>query len=285
MSEATATPARSILEIAGLQKRYGKFTAVRQIDLKVPYGQVFGILGPNGAGKTTTLRMITGLIQPSEGRITIDGHSLDEAPTQAKAITGFIPDRPYVYDKLTAFEYMKFIAGLYAMNKREVAGRIRELLGKFSLMEWGDSLIESFSHGMKQRLVFAGALLPEPKLLVVDEPMVGLDPKGHRLIKDLFVELTREHGMTILLSTHTLEVAEEVCDQIAIVNHGRIIARGTMSELRTEVGEDAQDLEEVFLRLTEEREEERAAMVAERFGNAPDPAFTRHDQDTDGGTL
>ncbi|MEM1350358.1 MAG: ABC transporter ATP-binding protein [Myxococcota bacterium] len=285
MSEATAPQQPCILEIEGLHKRYGKFTAVRQIDLTVPYGQVFGLLGPNGAGKTTTLRMLTGLIQPTRGRITIDGYSLHEAPTKAKSITGFIPDRPYVYDKLTAFEYMKFIAGLYAMNKREVAKRIRALLAQFGLMEWGDSLIESFSHGMKQRLVFAGALLPEPKLLIVDEPMVGLDPKGHRLIKDLFVELTRTHGMTILLSTHTLEVAEEVCDQIAIVHHGRIIARGTMSELRTEVGEDAADLEEVFLRLTEEREEERAVLVAERFGRSSEAAFTRQAEDTDGGAL
>jgi ABC-2 type transport system ATP-binding protein len=141
-----------------------------------------------------------------------------------------------------------------------------ELLALFELAEWGDSLIEGFSHGMKQRLVFAGALLPRPKLLVVDEPMVGLDPKGHRLIKNLFVKLTKEEGMTILLSTHTLEVAEEVCDQIAIVNHGRIIARGTLSELRITSGEDQGSLEEVFLAITEQQEQERAEAVARRFG-------------------
>ena len=262
----SAVPDGHILTIRGLHKRYGKFTAVDSIDLDAPYGQVFGILGPNGAGKTTTLRMITGLIQPTSGQIVIDGRDMAQDAEGAKAITGFIPDRPYVYDKLTAFEYLRFIAGLYGLDKRDAAPRMRELLHKFHLAEWADSLIESFSHGMKQRLVFAGALLPRPRLLVVDEPMVGLDPKGHRLIKSLFTSLTREEGMTILLSTHTLEVAEEVCDQIAIVNHGRIIARGTLHELRTESGESEGSLEEVFLKLTEEREEERAAKVAARFG-------------------
>ncbi len=257
-----------ILKIQGLSKRYGKFVAVRHIDLDVESGQVFGILGPNGAGKTTTLRMITGLIQPTGGTINIEGFDLGTEPDDAKRVTGFIPDRPYVYDKLTAFEYLRFVAGLYSVDKKLAAERMRELLDLFGLYEWGDSLIESFSHGMKQRLVFAGALLPRPKLLVVDEPMVGLDPKGHRLIKDLFVKLTRDEGMTILLSTHTLEVAEEVCERIAIINHGQIIARGTLSELRTESGADEGSLEEVFLRLTEEEAEERAARVAQRFGDA-----------------
>lgn len=260
-----SSPRDFILEIEGLHKRYGKFTAVNQIDLKVPYGQVFGILGPNGAGKTTTLRMITGLIQPTGGKVVIDGHDLEKQSVQAKSITGFIPDRPYVYDKLTAFEYMRFIAGLYKLDRKVAAERIGQLLNEFGLFEWGDSLIEGFSHGMKQRMVFAGALLPKPKLLIVDEPMVGLDPKGHRLIKELFVRLTQE-GMTILLSTHTLEVAEEVCAQLAIINHGRIVARGTLDELRIESGESEGTLEEVFLRITEENEQERAERVASRFG-------------------
>ena len=184
----------------------------------------------------------------------------------AKRVTGFIPDRPHIYDKLTAFEYLRFIGGLYDMESEELASRIREMLELFELREWGDSLIESFSHGMKQRLVFAGALLPEPRLLVVDEPMVGLDPKGHRLIKNLFQELAHEHGMSVLLSTHTLEVAEEVCDQIVIINHGKIVARGTLKELRLESGETDGSLEEVFLRITEESEEERSEAVAQRFG-------------------
>lgn len=269
----------SILQINGLRKQYGKFTAVDHIDLTVPYGQVFGILGPNGAGKTTTLRMITGLIQPTAGQIVIDGKDMSTQTIEAKSITGFIPDRPYVYDKLTTFEYLRFIAGLYNLDAKAAADRMREMLKLFGLLEWGDSLIESFSHGMKQRLVFAGALLPRPKLLIVDEPMVGLDPKGHKLIKELFVTLTRDEGMTILLSTHTLEVAEEVCTQIAIVNHGRIIARGTLDELRIESGEGQGSLEQVFLRLTQENEQERAERVAERFGNSSS-IFEDSDRDT-----
>jgi ABC-2 type transport system ATP-binding protein len=258
---------QDIVRLSGLHKKYGDFTAVDRIDLDVPYGQIFGVLGPNGAGKTTTLRMITGLLKPTSGSIRIDGFDMESDAVAAKKVTGFIPDRPYVYDKLTAFEYLKFIGGLYRMPSNLVAQRIRETLDIFELREWGDNLIEGFSHGMKQRLVFAGALLPNPKLLVVDEPMVGLDPKGHRLVKTLFQDLAHDQGMTILLSTHTLEVAEEVCDQIAIINHGRIIARGTLTELRTESGADDGTLEQVFLRLTEESRDERAAAVAERFGH------------------
>lgn len=267
---AAATPepiAKSIVEINALHKAYGNFTAVDRIDLRVPYGQVFGVLGPNGAGKTTTLRMITGLLKPTSGQIKIHGFDIEKETVQAKKVTGFIPDRPYVYDKLTAFEYLKFIGGLYQMPAKLVASRMRELLEMFELREWGDNLIEGFSHGMKQRLVFAGSLLPNPKLLVVDEPMVGLDPKGHRLVKTLFRTLADEHKMTILLSTHTLEVAEEVCDQIAIINHGSIIAQGSLGELRDKAGRNEGTLEQVFMKLTEESKDERAAAVAERFGH------------------
>jgi ABC-2 type transport system ATP-binding protein len=264
MSDSEA--ADGIVVLTNLTKKYGAFTAVDGIDLSVPYGQVFGVLGPNGAGKTTTLRMITGLLQPTDGSITVDGHSMADEPVRAKSVTGFIPDRPYVYDKLTAYEYLQFIGGLYQLTHARLARRIRELLDLFELAEWADSLIESFSHGMKQRLVFAGALLPEPRVLVVDEPMVGLDPKGHRLIKNLFRQLTERDNMTILLSTHTLEVAEEVCTQIAIINHGQIIARGSLDELREEANESHGSLEQVFLRLTEESKAERDAAVADRFG-------------------
>lgn len=267
MTPHTPEQGKSIVEITGLHKKYGDFTAVDRIDLKVPYGQVFGVLGPNGAGKTTTLRMITGLLKPTSGQIKIHGFDVEKESVAAKKVTGFIPDRPYVYDKLTAFEYLKFIGGLYQMPSKLVASRMREMLEMFELREWGDNLIEGFSHGMKQRLVFAGSLLPNPKLLVVDEPMVGLDPKGHRLVKTLFRTLADEHGMTILLSTHTLEVAEEVCDQIAIINHGGIIARGSLSELRDKSGRNEGTLEQVFLKLTEESKDERAAAVAERFGH------------------
>lgn len=275
------TSQKPIVVLDGLVKHYGSFTAVDHIDLVVDPGQVFGVLGPNGAGKTTTLRMITGLLQPTGGHITIDGHRTDLEPVVAKKITGFIPDRPYVYDKLTAWEYLNFIGGLYQVPAARVARRIRELLELFELGEWADSLIESFSHGMKQRLVFAGALLPEPKLLVVDEPMVGLDPKGHRLVKTLFRSLTERDGMTILLSTHTLDVAEDVCDQIAIINHGRIVARGTLGELRVDSGQAEGTLEEVFLTLTKESEEERAARVEQRFSGGAS-VFEEPDKDDQG---
>lgn len=256
----------TLVLVRGLTKNYGDFTAVDNLELTVPKGQVFGVLGPNGAGKTTTLRMITGLIRPTSGSITIGGFDLAAQTVEAKKITGFIPDRPYVYDKLTAFEYLRFVGGLYQMDRRQIASRIEELLTLFELKEWSGNLIESFSHGMKQRLVFCGALLPTPKLLVIDEPMVGLDPKGHHLIKGLFRSLVEEEGMSILLSTHTLEVAEEVCDQIAIINHGRIVARGTLGELRLESGETDGSLEKVFLRITAESSDEREEAVAKRFG-------------------
>ncbi len=256
-----------LVVVRGLTKLYDEFTAVDHIDLDVPTGQVFGVLGPNGAGKTTTMRMITGLIEPTSGTISIDGFDLREQTVDAKKVTGFIPDRPYVYDKLTAFEYLRFIGGLYGMSRKHIAARIDKLLTLFELREWSNGLIESFSHGMKQRLVFAGALLPEPRLLVIDEPMVGLDPKGHHLVKSLFRSLVEEEEMSILLSTHTLEVAEEVCDQIVIINHGRIIARGTLGQLRLESGESNGNLEQVFLRITEETEDERDQAVARRFGN------------------
>lgn len=261
------SPEGTIVRVRGLHKKYGDFTAVDHIDLDVPRGEVFGVLGPNGAGKTTTLRMITGLIAPDKGEIVIDGHDLVGDPVAARQVTGFIPDRPYVYDKLTAIEYLRFIGGLYSMKASRVADRIDELLTLFGLREWSDGLIESFSHGMKQRLVFCGALLPEPSVLVVDEPMVGLDPRGHRLIKSLFRELVADKKMSILLSTHTLEVAEEVCDRIVIINHGRIVARGSLGELRLESGHTDGNLEQVFLRITEESQAERDAAVAERFGN------------------
>lgn len=256
----------ALITVTGLTKKYGDFTAVGGIDLTVPSGQVFGVLGPNGAGKTTTLRMITGLIRPTSGSIVIAGHDLEKDTVAAKKVTGFIPDRPYIYDKLTAFEYLRFIGGLYKLSRADIAARVDELLTLFSLREWSDSLIESFSHGMKQRLTFAGALLPRPKLLVIDEPMVGLDPKGHHLIKTLFRRLVEEEEMSILLSTHTLEVAEEVCDQIVIINHGRIVARGSLGELRLESQQSEGNLEQIFLRLTEESQEERDSAVAARFG-------------------
>ncbi len=247
--------APAMIRVSGLRKTYGRFEAVKGLDFEVRPGEVFGFLGPNGAGKTTTMRMITGLLLPSAGSIEIDGHDVLREAEAAKAVTGFIPDRPYIYEKLTAFEFLDFVGGLHGLSWREIATRGRELLETFALGEWADALIETFSHGMKQRLVFCAALLPRPRLLVVDEPMVGLDPRGAKLVKSVFRDLCADGELSVFLSTHTLEVAEEVCDRIAILRRGEIIAMGTMDELRSRSAAEQAALEDIFLQLTEEARE------------------------------
>jgi ABC-2 type transport system ATP-binding protein len=236
-----------------LVKRYGTFTAVDGVSLEVAPGEIHGFLGPNGAGKTTTLKMIAGLLKPTTGRILVNGHDMATDPERAKASLGFIPDRPFIYEKLTAGEFLRFHGGLYGLDGNEVGGRVREMLELFELGRWERELVESFSHGMKQRLVMCAAFLHRPHAVVVDEPMVGLDPRGARLIKDVFRRMS-EHGVAILMSTHTLEVAQEMCDRITIILKGRIIARGTVDELRKmgggKNGENAEELTTVFLKLT-----------------------------------
>ncbi len=264
------TTTQAMIQVQGLRKVYGGFEAVKGLDFEVQAGEVFAFLGPNGAGKTTTLRMITGLLQPSAGVIRIGGFDLAKDPVEAKRQVGFIPDRPYIYEKLTAVEFMRFVAGLYALERKETARRIEELLDLFDLAPWGGSLIENFSHGMKQRLVVATALLHRPRVLVVDEPMVGLDPRGARLIKRIFRNICADAGMTVFLSTHSLEVAEELCDRIAIMHHGEMVRLGTLESLRAEQGSDAR-LEEIFLQITEEddesaRQDRLEALIASREG-------------------
>ena len=240
-----------MIQLAGLTKRYGDFTAVAGMDLSVRRGELFGLLGPNGAGKTTTLRMIAGILQPTAGSVAIDGISLARDPVAAKAKLGFIPDRPFIYEKLTGTEFLRFVAGLYGQGGPDVDRRGVELLALFDLIDWKDELVESYSHGMRQKLIIASAFVHRPEVIVVDEPMVGLDPKAARLLKDLFRAYV-ERGNTIVMSTHTLEVAETLCDRIAIVQNGKIAAMGTMAELRTEDGYDS-GLEDIFLRLTGEK--------------------------------
>jgi ABC-2 type transport system ATP-binding protein len=240
---------RSMIEIQNLVKRYGRFTAVDGVSLDVGPGEIHGFLGPNGAGKTTTIRMIAGLLKPTEGRILVNGHDTASEPEQAKASLGFIPDRPFVYEKLTAGEFLRFHAGLYALDGPAVAGRSKEMLEIFELSRWENELIESFSHGMKQRLVMAAAFMHKPKAVLVDEPMVGLDPRGARLIKDVFRRMAAS-GVAILMSTHTLEVAQEMCDRISIILKGRIIAHGTVEDLRALAGSPDEQLTPVFLKLT-----------------------------------
>ena len=227
-----------------VEKRYGSFQAVHPLDIEVRDGEVFGFLGLNGAGKTTTIRMLAGVLPATAGSVEIDGLDLAAHPVEARRRMGFIPDRPYLYDKLTAREFLRFLGEVYGMRQPKLDERLESVLELQSLTEHGDALIESYSHGMKQRLVLSGALLHEPRLLIVDEPMVGLDPRGTRQIKEVFRNFAAE-GRTVFLSTHTLTVAAEVCDRLAIIHRGRIATMGTLAEV---CGEEA--LEDVFLRIT-----------------------------------
>jgi ABC-2 type transport system ATP-binding protein len=238
-----------MIEISGLTKKYGTFTAVDGIDLTVPAGELFGFLGPNGAGKTTTLRMIAGILLPTAGTVRIAGIDLQASPMQAKAKLGFIPDRPFIYEKLTGMEFLRFVAGLFGQDGAPVEKRADELLAVFDLEEWRDELVESYSHGMRQKLIISSAFVHRPEVIVVDEPTVGLDPKAAKTLKDLFREYTRR-GHTIMMSTHTLEVAQTLCDRIGIIQRGRIRACGTMDELRANAQRGDEGLEEIFLRLT-----------------------------------
>jgi ABC-2 type transport system ATP-binding protein len=238
-----------VIRLTELVKRYGTFTAVDGITLEVPKGELFGLLGPNGAGKTTTIRMIAGILRPSEGTVEVGGFNVQRQPLEAKHLMGYIPDRPFVYDKLTGGEFLRFAAALYGQAGPVVERRIDELLELFELTPWKNELTESYSHGMRQKLIISGALVHRPELIVVDEPMIGLDPKSARLLKDLFRQFVNRGG-TVLMSTHTLEVAEQMCDRIAIVYHGRLAAHGTMAELREQTASGDLSLEGLFLKLT-----------------------------------
>ena len=238
-----------MIAIERLVKLYGHFKAVDDVSLDVKPGEIHGFLGPNGAGKTTTLRMIAGLLKPTSGRIVVNGEDLAHNPEGAKASLGFIPDRPYIYEKLTAGEFLRFHGGLYGIDGNGIHARVHEMLDLFELRRWEDELVESFSHGMKQRLVMSAAFLHRPRAVAVDEPMVGLDPRGARLIKDVFRRMS-EHGVAILMSTHTLEVAQEMCHRVSIINKGRIVAQDTVEQVRRMAGSEDEQLTSVFLKLT-----------------------------------
>ena len=239
-----------MIAIHNLVKQYGKFTAVDGVTLDVQPGEIHGFLGPNGAGKTTTLRMIAGLLKPTSGRV-------DRQRTRRRAASrswrrrrsASFPDRPFIYEKLTAGEFLRFHAGLYGIDGDGVMDRVHEMLDLFELRRWENELVESFSHGMKQRLVMCAAFLHRPQAVAVDEPMVGLDPRGARLIKDVFRRMS-ERGVAILMSTHTLEVAQEMCQRLSIILKGKIIAQGTVDEIRRLAGGGDDHLTSVFLRLT-----------------------------------
>ncbi|MDH3257336.1 MAG: ABC transporter ATP-binding protein [Nitrospinota bacterium] len=236
-----------MLQIQNVVKSYQDLEAVKGISLEVPRGELFGFLGPNGAGKTTTIKMIVGLLKPTSGTIAIGGFDIGRQATEAKSILGYIPDRPFIYEKLTGREYLGFIADLYDMDASVVAERVQKYLDFFDLTEAGDKLVEGYSHGMKQKLIISGALLHDPKLVVVDEPMVGLDPKGARQVKQLFRDLCQK-GTSVFMSTHSLGIAQAMCDRIGIIQKGKVIALGTLDDLRKQA--DHEHLEDIFMELT-----------------------------------
>jgi ABC-2 type transport system ATP-binding protein len=245
-----------MIRIENLSKRFGKTLAVDHINLHVPQGKVMGFLGPNGAGKTTTIRMLAGLMKPDTGTIVLGDYDLAEHPEGAKAITGFVPDRPYLYEKLTGWEFLEFTSGLYNVAPEDLQELGMRYLEMFELLDWKDELVEGYSHGMKQRLIISSALLHRPKIFIIDEPMVGLDPRGVRLVKDLFSSMAESHGMAVFLSTHTLAVAEEICSMITIIHKGKIIASDTPENIKNTIARTQGNLEMAFLKLTEADEME-----------------------------
>jgi len=232
-----------------LTKRFGGKAAVDCLNLRIPPGEFFCFLGPNGAGKTTTIKMLTGLLHPSEGRAVIGGHDIQKDPVEAKRVIGYVPDSPFLYEKLTGREFMRFVAGLYRLPDSHLAEQGEHLLELFGIRHVGDELIEDYSHGMRQKLSFASCFLHEPKVVVVDEPWVGLDPKNIRFVKDYLRQKTRE-GLTVFMSTHTLSIAEEVADRIGIIHNGRLLHLGSVAEIMS-MAQRPGSLEDVFLELTQ----------------------------------
>jgi ABC-2 type transport system ATP-binding protein len=231
----------------GLRKVYGQHLAVKNVDLVVNQGEIVGFLGPNGAGKTTTLKMLTGLLKPTEGTAAIMGHNIQTDPVRAKSQFGYVPDTPNLYGKLSGWEYLRFMARLYRVPFDLAERRSGELLRIFDLSEAATDMIEGYSHGMQQKMALAGALVHDPKVLFLDEPTVGLDPRSARLIKDLLMQL-KSRGMAVFFSTHILEIAERMCDRVMIINNGEIVAAGTLEQLRGLRGQGS--LEDIFLSVT-----------------------------------
>ena len=238
-----------MIRLENLSKYYGKLAAVDSLNLEVRPGEIFGFLGPNGAGKTTTIRVMMGILKPTSGRVTLGGYDVEREAEKAKSITGFVPDRPFLYEKLSGSEFLTFVGSLHHVAPDQLQRRIPELLEHFELSEWKDELVESYSHGMKQRLVLCASLIHQPRILIIDEPMVGIDPKGAKTLKDLFLSLAKR-GTTLFLSTHSISVAEEVCHRVGIIHRGKLIASGTMADLYRLAKVEEGGLESAFLELT-----------------------------------
>jgi ABC-2 type transport system ATP-binding protein len=248
-----------VIEIQNVSKSYGPKVAVQDLSLDVSVGELFAFLGPNGAGKTTTIKMLCGLLFPTSGTVSVGGFNLATQGDQARALISYVPDQPFLYEKLTGREFLQFTADLYGMSAERSREKIAEVIELFHLDEFADDLTERYSHGMRQRTVFAAALVHDPNLLIADEPTVGLDPKSIRELKTLLRELA-ENGMTVFLSTHTLDIAEELADRIGIIDRGRLLGCGTLQDLQKQAAMDG-SLEDLFLKITEEPESPATAVA------------------------
>jgi len=251
----------SVIRLDNVSKSFGRKRAVCGLSLDIPDGQLFAFLGPNGAGKTTTIRMICGLLNPTDGTVDVCGYRMANDGLKAKAQIAYVPDQPFLYDKLTGREFLAFVARMYGIDDQQRDRRVAQLTERLEAHDFLDHLTESYSHGMKQKVVITAALLHDPRVLVIDEPMVGLDPRTVRTVKDLFVERTRR-GQTVFMSTHTLDIAEALADRIGIINHGRLIALGTLADLRRQA-RNQQGLEDIFLELTHPQATEGEYVLAE----------------------
>jgi ABC-2 type transport system ATP-binding protein len=245
-----------MIELFNVSKKYGTKTAVDDLSLRVEPGELFAFLGPNGAGKTTTIKMICGLLFPSEGSLRVGGFDVQTQGEQARQLLSYVPDQPFVYDRLTGREFLEFIAQMYGMSRERTRERIGAMIESFQLQEFVDDLSQDYSHGMRQRTVFAAALLHEPRVIVADEPTVGLDPRSIRWLKDL-LRKEAQRGTTVFLSTHSLDIAQELADRIGIMDKGRLISLGSLDHLRQQAAVDG-SLEKLFLALTEENHEPHA---------------------------
>jgi len=248
-----------MIELHEVTKQYGSKTAVSALSLRIERGELFAFLGPNGAGKTTTIKLMCGLLFPTSGTVRVGGFDLQTDGDKARRLLSYVPDQPYLYEKLTGREFFHFIADMYGMDPKRGQQRIDEMIELFNLAEFVDDLSERYSHGMRQRTVFAAALLHEPQVLIVDEPTVGLDPRSVRLLKDL-LRREADKGTTVFLSTHSLDVVEQLADRIGIVEHGRLISCGTLAALRQQAEMEG-PLEDVFLKLTEDAAQEQKLEV------------------------
>jgi ABC-2 type transport system ATP-binding protein len=237
-----------MIQTVNLTKNFGSKVAVNNLNLHVKKGELFGFLGPNAAGKTTTIKLLTGFLKPTRGSAFIAGYDVQKDYITVKGLLSYIPDAPYLYERLTAMEFLRFVSEIYLLDDHEAEEKRESLLEFFDLKEYSDILIEEYSHGMRQKLVIIATLIHNPQLIIVDEPMVGLDPKTVKLVKGMLKQSSRD-GRTIFMSTHTLSLAEEICDRIGIIDKGNLIAIGTMDELRKKSGIDGR-LEEIFLKLT-----------------------------------